>query len=112
MDRHARDRHAVGERIADGVGAREGRQQRWMGVDDAPRLGGEDGRAHDPHVAGQHHHVRPGGGERLCQHAVCATNHERGVDSLLHGPVEGRARPVREDQDDLAAELATFRGGP
>ncbi len=42
---------------------------------------------------------------------VVAARDERGLDPLLRGPVEGRAGPVGEDEDDLAAELAARRGG-
>ena len=38
---------AVGQRVAHGVRAREGRQQGGVGVEDALREGGEDGRAED-----------------------------------------------------------------
>ena len=70
------------------------------------RYDGQDRRADDAHVARQHDDVRAGAGQDLGQRVVIATRDERRVDPLLRRPVERRARPVGEDEHDVAAELA------
>ncbi len=55
VDGAAGDLHAVGERVAHGVGAGEGREERRVGVDHRePR---QHGRAEDLHEPGRHHQV-------------------------------------------------------
>ena len=87
---------AVGERVAHRVGARERRQERRMGVEDPVRVRRQDPRADDPHVAGQDDDIGPGGSQRIGQGGIVAARHERRVDPLLRGPVEGRAGAVGE----------------
>ena len=108
---HAGDGDAVRERVAHRVRARERRQQRRVGVEDPARERREHGRPDDPHVAGQDDDVGPRTGqERRRARRVVAARDERGLDPLLRRPVERRARPIGEHEDDLAAELAA-RGG-
>ena len=110
VDRHPGHAHAVRERIANGVGTRERRQQRRMRVQDPSRERLQDARPHHPHVAGKDDDIRPSPREGLQQRPVITALDERGIDPLLCGPVERRTRPVREDQDDVSAEL-TAHGG-
>ena len=110
MDRAAGHLHAVGQRVVDGVAAGECRKQRWMRVEDPAVEGGEDGRADDPHVAGQHDRVDGGRDKGLGQRRVVATRNEGGLDPLLRRPVERRAGAIGEDEGDLAAELAAASG--
>ena len=100
VDRAAGHGHAVRQRVGDRVRARERRQQRRMRVEDPPGERGEDRRPDDPHVAGEDDRVDPDGGQRLGQRRVVAARDERGLDPLLRRPVERRARPVGEDEDD------------
>ena len=109
VDGDARDRHAVRQGVADGMRTRERREQRRVGVDDPPLVGREDRRPDQPHVAGEHDDVGPDACEGLGEGRVVAIADQRGPDPLLHGPVEGRTRPVRKDQHDVATELATGR---
>ena len=111
VDRHARQTHAMLEGVADRGRAGERRQQRRMRVQDPVREGGQHARTDDPHVPGEHDQVRSRPGERFRQGVVIAAGDQCGVDALLAGPLERRACPVREDQDDRATELATLRCG-
>ena len=73
----------------------------------APRTAGPD----EPHVARR---ARSTSGRAPARVSASASSSpprdERRVDPLLGGPVERRAGPVGEHQDDLAAELAAGRG--
>ena len=103
--------HAVGQGIRDRVGTREGRQQRWVGVEDASPERGEDPGPHDPHEAGEDDDIRLDRRQRVGQRRVVGTRDDGRLDPLLDRPVDRRARAVGEDQDDLAAELAAPRRG-
>ena len=98
---------AVGQRVRHGVGAREGRQQRWVRVEDSTSEPLQHRRTDDPHVAGEHDRVgrqsAEGGGQRL----VVAARDQRGLDPLFHRPVERGTGTIGEHEHDLAAELAT-----
>ncbi len=96
----------VGERIGHGVRAREGRQQRRMGIEDPTAELAEHCRTDDPHVAGQDDDVGPDGVEGRRQGRVVAAGEQRRLDPLLDRPVERETGPIGEDQHDLAAKLA------
>ena len=98
------------EGIADRVGARERRQERRVGVEDPPGVSGEDRRPDDPHVAREDDDIRRGSGQGLGHGIVGAARDDGGVDPLLRRPVDRRARPVRDDEHDVSAELAARRG--
>ena len=71
VDRAAGHPDAVGERVADGVRAREGRQQRGMRVQDPARRTPRAPRPDDPHVAGEDDDVdRRGRGSRRARDVV------------------------------------------
>jgi hypothetical protein len=97
--------------VTDGVSAGERRQQARVGVEDPTSVRGEGPRSDDPHVAGQDHDVRTGAVERIGEGVVRAARNQGRIDPLLACPVEGRARPVRDDEDDLAPDLAARGGG-
>ncbi len=98
VDRAARDGHAVRQGVRDGVGPREGGQERGMRVEDAGRQRGQDARPDDPHVARQHGNVRVDCHEGLGQCPIVAAGEERRLDALFGGPVERRARPIGKDR--------------
>ena len=50
-------------------------------------------------------------GQGLRQRRVVATRDQRGLEPLLGRPVECRARPVGEDEDDRAAKASPFTSG-
>ncbi len=110
VHRAARDRDAVLERVAHGMGAGERRQQARVGVEDPSRIGRQDGGPDDPHVAGQDDDVRRRGREHLAQRGVVAAGHEGRVDPLLGCPVERRTGPVGHHDDDRPAEVAALGG--
>ena len=70
VDGHAGDLDARRERVADGVCAGEGGQQRRVQVDDAAREGRQHRRAEDAHVAGQDDQLRGRGRDGLGEEAV------------------------------------------
>jgi hypothetical protein len=82
-----------------------------VGVQDPSAERPEDARSDQPHVTGQHDHVRPRTPKDLGQRLVAAILDQRRIDPLLPGPVEGRAGTVREHQDDVATQLAALRRG-
>ena len=97
----------VGERVADGVGARERRQQRRMGVEDAARERGEDAPARRGACS------RPGRRRRRRAPASASRRAARRrrpgrapCRSPARRPVERRAGRSAKTSDDLAAELA------
>ncbi len=110
---------SVGQRVAHGVGAREGRQKGRMGVEDPAREGVQHGRPDDPQVAGQDDDVGPGrrqGGRQAGVlvgpgRRVAARRrwHEGGLEALLDRPFEGRAGSIGEDEDDRPTELSPVR---
>ena len=107
MDRAAGHRDPVSERVGDGVGAREHRQQRRMRVEDPATEGRQHGRADDPHVSSQDDGVGAGGLQRLGDRRIIPTRDEGRLDPLLCGPIQGGAATVGEDQYDPAAKLAS-----
>ena len=123
VDRAAGDLRAVGERVADGVAARERRQQRGVGVQDPARERGEHRRADEAHVAGEDDDVdrRPPRASRRAPRrrsralavgaGAAEAREQRRLDPLLRRPGERRAVAIGEDERDLAAELAASRGG-
>ena len=111
VDRAATEDHAVRKGIANGVRARERRQQRRMGVHDPARERGEHGRAHHPHVPREDDDVGRRGPEGLGEGRVVPAGDERRLDPLLRCPVEGGTGTVGEDEDDRPAKLAAGRSG-
>ena len=111
MDGAPGDRHAVRQGVGDGVRAGERRQQRWMGVEDAPGERGEDLRPDDPHVAREHDDIGLDRGEGRRQRRVVTARDQRRLQPEFGGPVERGAGPVGEDQRNPAADLVTVDGG-
>ena len=116
VDRDAGDGRPGRERVADGVGAGERRQQRRMDVEDPTGEGVEDDGADEAHEAGQHDRVDLHRPKRLGQVPVghgtrveapgAEVLDEGRVDPRLGRPVERRARPVGEDEGDLGVQGA------
>ena len=106
---HAGHRHAGGQGVARPVEPGEGRQQRRVHVEDPAAEGRQHGRADQPQVAGEDHDVRRHGHQRLREGCVVATGDQDRLDPLLRRPVQARARAVREDQHDVAAQLTSPR---
>ena len=100
VDRDAGHGHAVGQGVGHGMGAGESRQERRMHVEDPTGARGKHPRPDDAHVPGEHDDVDIDRGQRLRQRRVVATRDQRRLEPLLGRPVECRARPVGEDEDD------------
>src|SRR3954447_13054662 len=82
-----------------------------MDVEDPPLKLAEHARPDDPHVPGEHDDVSADACERFGKFLVLAPRQEGRIDPLLCRPVERGTRPVREDEHEVAAELATRRRG-
>jgi hypothetical protein len=108
MDRHAGHRDAVGERVADGVRAGEGRQERGVRVDDPAAEGLEHARADQSHVAGQHDDIGCRAGQRVGQGRIVAVGDESRVDPLLRRPREARACAIGEDEHHCPPEQSAL----
>ena len=76
-----------------------------MRVQDPPGVGRQDARPDDPHVPREDDDVRAPAVERLGQPVVVAVRDDRRVDPLLLRPSDRGARPIGDDQDDVAAQL-------
>jgi len=108
------------ERVAHRVGARERRQERRVGVQDASAERSQGPRPDEAHVAGEDDDRRVRCAKGLCEDTIsigalsCVggrqARQQGRVDPLLRRPIEGRAGPIGEDEADLAAELTAFRG--
>ena len=111
VDRDAGHRRAVGQGIGHGMGAGESRQERRVDVEDPAAERCQHRRADDPHVAGEHDDVDVDRGQGLGERRIVAARHQRGLEPLLGRPVECRAGPVGEDEDDGAAKSSPFARG-
>ena len=100
-----------GERVADRVGARERRQERRVRVED-PAARTRRAPPARRSACSRRGRRRPGAAPARASRER-RRRRRRGssgrVDPLLRRPVERRAGPVGEDEDDLAAELAARR---
>ena len=114
VDRHPGHRRARSERIPDRVRTREARQEGRVDIQDPAREGRQHSRADEPHEAGKddgvgaHRRERRGEGpiglgsfHRLARREP---GKERGLEAGFGRPVEGRARPVGEDDGDRRGE--------
>jgi hypothetical protein len=74
-------------------------------------MGVERERADPAHVAGQDDGVGMRPGQDRGERVVRARGGDAGLDPLRLGPLEARAGPVGEDEDDLSADVSTSAGG-
>jgi hypothetical protein len=88
------------------MGAREGRQEARVSVEDPAAEGVEHLRADETQVAREDHDVWARRLEDVPQDVVGPVGDQGDVDPLLRRPGEGGAGAVGDDEGDLAAQLA------
>ena len=119
MDGDARDFDPGGQRVADGVGSGECRQQRRVEVQHPAGKGGEHRGTGDAHVARQNDELWGNRRNRFRQDAVLlgparivATRrrrHEHRLAPLLHCPIQGSTWTIGEDQGYLGVQSPAGR---
>jgi len=107
------------DRLALGVGAGEGGEEAGVDVDDPPRVGGEEGRREEAHVAGQADPFDPGLDQGVEDPplvtrpvGLALMGDRRGRQPKLAGPLQARGvGDVAHHQGDLGRQLALGDGG-